>query len=85
MLKSLETKKLIKAVKCVNATKKKVYMLYDLEPDRTVTGIAVVKLSEKISPHPLLSNKQVYPQVSRDDCAEIIQAVSLYSHSLQNC
>ncbi|XP_023339940.1 DNA-directed RNA polymerase III subunit RPC6 [Eurytemora carolleeae] len=42
VLKSLETKKLIKAVKCVNATKKKVYMLYDLEPDRTVTGIAVV-------------------------------------------
>ena len=37
-MKSLETKKLIKSVKCVNATKKKVYMLYDLEPDRTVTG-----------------------------------------------
>ena len=30
---------MIKSVKCVNATKKKVYMLYDLEPDRTVTGI----------------------------------------------
>jgi len=38
VLKSLETKKLIKSVKCVNATKKKVYMLYDLEPDRSVTG-----------------------------------------------
>lgn len=38
VLKSLETKRLIKSVKCVNATKKKVYMLYDLEPDRSVTG-----------------------------------------------
>jgi len=38
VLKSLESKKLIKSVKCVNATKKKVYMLYDLEPDRSVTG-----------------------------------------------
>jgi len=38
VLKSLETKKLIKSVKCVNATKKKVYMLYHLEPDRSVTG-----------------------------------------------
>ncbi|XP_050514754.1 probable DNA-directed RNA polymerase III subunit RPC6 [Diabrotica virgifera virgifera] len=38
VLKSLETKKLIKAVKSVSASKKKVYMLYDLEPDRSVTG-----------------------------------------------
>ena len=38
VLKSLEAKKLIKAVKCVNATKKRVYMLYNLEPDRSVTG-----------------------------------------------
>ena len=38
VLKSLESKKLIKAVKSVNAQKKKVYMLYNLEPDRTVTG-----------------------------------------------
>eukprot|EP00096_Caligus_rogercresseyi_P016465 TRINITY_DN9135_c0_g1_i1.p1 TRINITY_DN9135_c0_g1~~TRINITY_DN9135_c0_g1_i1.p1 ORF type:complete len:325 (-),score=83.13 TRINITY_DN9135_c0_g1_i1:7-939(-) len=38
VLKSLETKKLIKAVKSVNATKKKVYMLYDLDPDVSVTG-----------------------------------------------
>ena len=37
-MKSLEGKKLIKSVKSVNATKKKVYMLYDLEPDRSVTG-----------------------------------------------
>lgn len=38
ILKSLENKKLIKAVKSVNASKKKVYMLYNLEPDRSVTG-----------------------------------------------
>ncbi|KAL3285827.1 hypothetical protein HHI36_000349 [Cryptolaemus montrouzieri] len=38
VLKSLETKKYIKAVKSVSASKKKVYMLYDLEPDSTVTG-----------------------------------------------
>ncbi|XP_005179925.1 probable DNA-directed RNA polymerase III subunit RPC6 [Musca domestica] len=38
ILKNLETKKLIKAVKSVNASKKKVYMLYNLEPDRSVTG-----------------------------------------------
>lgn len=38
VLKSLETKKIIKAVKSVSASKKKVYMLYDLEPDSTVTG-----------------------------------------------
>ncbi|XP_015584828.1 DNA-directed RNA polymerase III subunit RPC6 [Cephus cinctus] len=38
ILKSLETKKFIKAVKSVAASKKKVYMLYNLEPDRSVTG-----------------------------------------------
>lgn len=38
VLKSLETKKLIKAVKSVSASKKKVYMLFDLEPDNSVTG-----------------------------------------------
>ena len=38
VLKALESKKLIKAVKSVNATKKKVYMLYGLEPDISVTG-----------------------------------------------
>lgn len=38
VLKSLETKKLIKAVKSVSAIKKKVYMLYNLEPDSSVTG-----------------------------------------------
>lgn len=38
ILKSLESKKLIKAIKSVAAAKKKVYMLYNLEPDRSVTG-----------------------------------------------
>lgn len=38
ILKNLESKKLIKAVKSVAASKKKVYMLYNLEPDRSVTG-----------------------------------------------
>ena len=38
VLKSLETKRLIKSVKSVNATKKKVYMLFNLQPDQSVTG-----------------------------------------------
>ncbi|KAK1118362.1 hypothetical protein K0M31_015063 [Melipona bicolor] len=38
ILKSLEIKKFIKAVKSVAASKKKVYMLYNLEPDTSVTG-----------------------------------------------
>ena len=38
VLKNMETKKLIKSVKSVAASKKKVYMLYDIEPDRSVTG-----------------------------------------------
>ncbi|XP_051939928.1 DNA-directed RNA polymerase III subunit RPC6 isoform X2 [Hippocampus zosterae] len=38
ILKNLESKKLIKAVKSVAASKKKVYMLYDVQPDRSVTG-----------------------------------------------
>lgn len=38
ILKNLETRKIIKAVKSVIAGKKKVYMLYNMEPDRTVTG-----------------------------------------------
>ncbi|XP_022646169.1 DNA-directed RNA polymerase III subunit RPC6-like isoform X2 [Varroa destructor] len=38
VLKNLETKKLIKVVKSVSASKKRLYMLYELEPDRSVTG-----------------------------------------------
>jgi DNA-directed RNA polymerase III subunit RPC6 len=37
-IKNLESKKLIKHVNSVYASKKKVYMLFDLEPDRSLTG-----------------------------------------------
>lgn len=43
-LKSLETKRLIKSVQSVGAaSKKKVYMLFDLEPDRLVESICFIK------------------------------------------
>lgn len=38
VIKSMESKKIIKAVKSVSASKKKSYMLYELEPDSSVTG-----------------------------------------------
>lgn len=38
ILKNLENRKLIKAVKSVNAGKKKVFMLYNLEAARSITG-----------------------------------------------
>lgn len=38
IVKNLESKKLIKAIKSVAASRKKVYMLFNLEPDITVTG-----------------------------------------------
>ncbi|KAL8619565.1 hypothetical protein ACOMHN_019621 [Nucella lapillus] len=38
LLKVMTSKKLVKEVKCVNASKKKVYMLFDLIPDSSVTG-----------------------------------------------
>ncbi|EFX62917.1 hypothetical protein DAPPUDRAFT_130662 [Daphnia pulex] len=38
ILKALEGKKLIKSVSSVSAAKKKVYMLFNLQPDRSVTG-----------------------------------------------
>ncbi|XP_046849048.1 DNA-directed RNA polymerase III subunit RPC6-like isoform X1 [Xenia sp. Carnegie-2017] len=38
ILKTLESKKLIKAIKSVAASKKKVYMLFNLEPDQSITG-----------------------------------------------
>lgn len=37
-LKSLESKKIIKSVKSVHASKKKVYMLYEVTPDPKITG-----------------------------------------------
>ena len=38
ILKKLESKKLIKSVKSVQASKKKMYMLYDMTPDDSLTG-----------------------------------------------
>jgi len=38
VLKNMESQKLIKSVKSVAASKKKVYMLNEIEPDRSVTG-----------------------------------------------
>jgi len=38
IIKALEGKKLIKAITSVSAAKKKLYMLYNLEPDRSITG-----------------------------------------------
>jgi DNA-directed RNA polymerase III subunit RPC6 len=38
VLKQMESKKLIKSVKSVTASKKKLYMLFELEPDVSVTG-----------------------------------------------
>lgn len=38
IVKNLESKKLIKAVQSVSASKRKVYMLYNLEPDISITG-----------------------------------------------
>ena len=60
VLKSLENKKHIKAVKSVNATRKKVYMLYDLEPDRSVTGGAWYTDQEFESEFVEILNQQSY-------------------------
>ncbi len=38
VLKTLESKKLIKSVKSISAARKRVYMLYDLSPDESLTG-----------------------------------------------
>ena len=38
ILKTLESKKLVKLAKSVQASKKKVYMLYNLTPDVSLTG-----------------------------------------------
>lgn len=38
ILRNMENRNLIKSVKSVNASKKKVYMLFDVEPARSITG-----------------------------------------------
>ena len=60
VLKTLEGKKLIKSVKTVNATKKKVYMLYNLEPDHSVTGGAWYNEQDFDSEFLEILNQQCY-------------------------
>lgn len=60
VLKSLEGKKLIKVVKTVNATKKKVYMLYNVEPDHSVTGGAWYSEQDFESEFVEILNQQCY-------------------------
>lgn len=59
-LKNLETKKLIKSVNSVNASKKKVYMLFDIEPDRSITGGAWYSGKEFESEFVEILNEQCY-------------------------
>ncbi|ODM99489.1 DNA-directed RNA polymerase III subunit RPC6 [Orchesella cincta] len=60
IVKSLESKKLIKAVKSVSASKKKVYMLYDLEPHRSLTGGAWYSDQDFESEFVTILNQQCY-------------------------
>ena len=60
VLKALESRKLIKVVKTVNATKKKVYMLYNLEPDHSVTGGAWYSEQDFESEFVEILNQQCY-------------------------
>lgn len=59
-LKQLEGRKLIKAVKSVNTPKQKIYMLYDVEPDASVTGGAWYCDQEFESEFVEVLNKQCY-------------------------
>jgi DNA-directed RNA polymerase III subunit RPC6 len=59
-LKSLEKKKLIKSLTSVNANKKKVYMLFDIEPDRSITGGAWYSGKEFESEFVEILNEQCY-------------------------
>lgn len=60
VLKSLETKNLIKSVKSVNASKKKVYMLFNLQPDQSVTGGAWYSENDFESEFVEVLNQQCY-------------------------
>eukprot|EP00095_Tigriopus_kingsejongensis_P005503 maker-scaffold619_size123246-snap-gene-0.37 protein:Tk05503 transcript:maker-scaffold619_size123246-snap-gene-0.37-mRNA-1 annotation:"dna-directed rna polymerase iii subunit rpc6" len=59
-LKSLKSKKLIKDVKCVNSTRKIVYMLFNLEPDSSVTGGAWYSDQDFESEFVEILNQQCY-------------------------
>ncbi len=60
VLKSLKQKKLVKEVKCVNSTRKIVYMLYEVEPDRSVTGGAWYNDQDFESEFVEILNQQCY-------------------------
>lgn len=82
VLKNLETKKLIKAVKSVTASKKKLYMLYGLEPDKSVTGGAWYSGTEFESEYVQVLHEQCYQFVKRrlqvaDDKRDFVEARSL--------
>lgn len=64
-LKQLETKKLIKAVKSVTASKRKLYMLYGLEPDKSVTGGAWYSGTEFESEYVQVLHEQCYQFIKR--------------------
>ncbi len=58
--KNDQTKKLIKSITSVNASKKKVYMLFELEPDRSITGGAWYSGKEFESEFVEILNEQCY-------------------------
>uniref|UniRef100_H2YJT6 DNA-directed RNA polymerase III subunit RPC6 n=1 Tax=Ciona savignyi TaxID=51511 RepID=H2YJT6_CIOSA len=60
ILKNLESKKIIKAVKSVAAAKRKVYMLFNLQPDRSVTGGAWYSEQDFESEFVEVLNQQCY-------------------------
>ena len=60
VLKSLKSKKLIKEVKSVNSTRKIVYMLFNLEPDSSITGGAWYSDQEFESEYVEVLNQQCY-------------------------
>lgn len=66
ILKNLETRKLIKAVKSVTASKRKLYMLYDLEPDKSVTGGAWYSDTEFESEFVQVLHEQCYKFIRRN-------------------
>lgn len=79
VLKSLETKKLIKAVKSVTAAKRKLYMLYGLEPDKSVTGGAWYSGTEFDQVFVTILYEQCYQFVKRklvsaDDKCDFVEA-----------
>lgn len=76
ILKALENKKLIKAVKTVNASKKKVYMLYNLEPDRSVSGGAWYQDQDFEAEYVDVLNQQClrYLQTRREQAARTNEA-----------